>query len=85
MLRFKRLLDLTQLPLETGQEATDVDLPLAKSGSASSAQSSWGQQALSDGGQTVYYDVAEIIEKPRTLKKKLSVKFPWTQMASQVC
>ena len=85
MLRFKRLLDLTQLPWEKGQEAVDVDLPLAKSGSASSAQSPGGKGALSDGGQTVSYDVAEIIEKPRTFEKKLSVKFPWTQMASQVC
>ena len=92
MLLLKRLLDLTQLPLEKGQEATDVELPFAKSacagpswspwtksGSASSAQNPWGKGgsasaasfsgALSDGGQTVSYDVDEKGERPRTLKK----------------
>ena len=107
MLLLKRLLDLTQLPLEKGQEAIDVELPFAKSacagpswspwaksGSASSAQNPWGNGgsasaasfsgALSDGGQTASYDVDEKGDRPRTLKK-LSVKFPLTQMASQVC
>ena len=95
MLLLKRLLDLTQLPLEKGQEATDVELPFAKSacagpswspwtksGSASSAQNPWGKGgsasdasfagALSDGGQTVSYDVDEKGERPRTLKKVIS-------------
>jgi hypothetical protein len=66
MLRFKRLLDLTQLPLEKkGQEAADVELPFAKSacaghywipwaksGSASSAQNPWGKGGAAGAAQS---------------------------------
>ena len=53
MLLLKRLLDLTQLPLEKGQEATDVELPFAKSACARPSWSPWTKSGSASSAQNL--------------------------------